>query len=79
MLASCSAVLNGASHERSLDTKEIKHKAFERSAKRVLLIDHTKFTAHGTYRFEPLSAYDLVCTDAPPPIEYDDGSVKFVY
>lgn len=79
MLSSCSAVLNGAAHERSLDTKEIKRKAFERSAKRVLLIDHTKFSAHGTYRFEPLSSYDLVCTDAPPPLEYDDGSIKFVY
>ena len=79
MLSSCSAVLNGVAHERSLDTKEIKHKAFERSTKRVLLIDNTKFTAHGTYRFEPLSAYDLVCTDAPPPVEYDDGTIKFVY
>ncbi|MBQ8291964.1 MAG: DeoR/GlpR transcriptional regulator [Clostridia bacterium] len=79
MLASCSAVVNGTSHERSLDTKEIKHKAFEHSAKRVLLIDHTKFSAHGTYRFEPLSAYDLVVTDAPPPEELNDGSIKFVY
>lgn len=79
MISSCSAVQGGVAYERSLDTREIKRKAFERSSKRMLLIDHTKFSAHGTYAFEPLSSYDLVCTDAPPPLVYDDGSIKFIY
>ncbi len=79
MLCSCSAVLDGVAHERSLDTKEIKRAAFDRAQKRVLLIDHTKYESHGTYRFMPLSAYDLVVTDAPPPEELNDGSIKFIY
>lgn len=79
MISSCSAVLSGASHERSLDTREIKQAAFARSQKRVLIIDHTKFGAHGTYQLAALSQYDLVVTDAPPPKELDDGSIRFIY
>ena len=79
MLCSCASVINGATHERSLEQKEIKRVAFERSQKKVLIIDHTKFDGHGTYRTTELSAFDLVATDALPPPELDDGSIKFVY
>lgn len=79
MLCSCASVINGATHERSLEQKEIKRVAFERSHKKVLIIDHTKFGGHGTYRTTELSAFDLVATDAFPPPELDDGSIKFVY
>lgn len=79
MLASCVAVIGGATYESSLDQKEIKRVAFERSQKRILLVDHTKFGAHGTYKLAPLSAYDFVATDLAPPAELEDGITKFVY
>ena len=79
MLCSCAAVLNGNTYERSIDQKELKRAAFERSQKRVLLIDHTKFESHGAYRSARLEDYDLVITDAPPPAELLSRDIKFIY
>lgn len=79
MISSCAAVLGGATYERSLDQKEIKRAAFERCQKRILLIDHTKFNAHGTYRLTALSDYDLVALDCPPPENLNDGKIPFIY
>ena len=79
MISSCAAVSGSEVLERSLEQKEIKRAAFERSEKRVLLIDHTKFGAHGAYRWNALEAYDLVATDSPPPYELDGRDIKFIY
>ena len=79
MISSCAAVLDGNTYERSLDQKEIKRAAFERSQKRMLLIDHTKFGAHGAYRLTELENYDLVVMDAPPPKELEGRDIKFIY
>lgn len=79
MISSCAAVLDGNTYERSLDQKEIKRAAFERSQKRMLLIDHTKFGAHGAYRLTKLENYDLVVMDAPPPKELEGRDIKFIY
>ena len=79
MITSCAAVLDGNTYERSLDQKEIKRAAFERSQKRMLLIDHTKFGAHGAYRLTGLENYDLVVTDAPPPKELEGKDIKFIF
>lgn len=66
MLTSCSSVIDGFTYERSIDGKELKQTAFKKSAKRILLIDHTKFDLHGTYRSYSLKEYDLVVTDFIP-------------
>ena len=79
MISSCAAVIGDSVFERSLEQKEIKRVAFEHCRKRILLIDHTKFSAHGTYRLSALKDYDLVATDAPPPAENDLSGVKLVY
>lgn len=79
MLSSCKAVLNGASYESSLDQKEIKRAAFERCKKRILLVDHTKFGAHATYRLSDLSAYEFVATDVQPPESSENGRIRFIY
>ena len=79
MISSCAAVIGNEAFERSLDQKEIKRAAFLRCKQRILLIDHTKFTAHGTYRLAALSDYDLVVTDAPPPEPIDLSGVKLIY
>ncbi len=79
MISSCSSVLGNDVYERSLEQKEIKRVALERCKYRILLLDHTKFGAHGTYKVSSLSEYDVVVTDAPPPRELDTGKAKFVY
>lgn len=67
MLSSCAAVMDGKSFERSLEQKELKRVAFEKSKRRILLVDHTKFENTGVYAVKDLSAYDLVVTDNQPP------------
>lgn len=79
MISSCAAIIGNEVFERSLEQKEIKRVAFERCKKRILLIDHTKFEAHGTYRLSDLKEYDLIVTDTAPPYEIDVGNAKFVY
>ena len=79
MISSCAAIIGNEVFERSLEQKEIKRVAFERCKKRILLIDHTKFTANGTYRLSDLKEYDLIVTDTEPPYEIDVGNAKFVY
>lgn len=79
MISSCAAVSGKEVLERSLDQKEIKLAAFMRSKKRILLIDHTKFSAHGTYRLAELSDYDLVAVDVPPPADLQTDGIPFVY
>ncbi len=79
VISSCAAVIGNETFERSLDQKEIKRAAFKRCKKKILLIDHTKFTAHGTYRLASLSDYDLVVTDALPPDGLDVGGAKLVH
>ena len=78
MLSSCASVLDGASYERSLDHKELKRMAFKNSKQRVLLIDHTKFGAHGTYRMAGLEEYDFVVADQIPPEVAALEGVKFL-
>ena len=79
MLASCAAVIGGEAFERSLDQKELKRIAMTRSARRILLVDSSKFSAHGTYRLAPLSAFDCVVTDVPPPADLQGGNIRFSY
>lgn len=79
MISSCAAVIGGGAYERSLDQKEIKRVAFKHCQKKILLIDHTKFNAHGTYRLASLDEYDLVVTDAAPPESVELGSAKIIY
>ena len=66
MLSSCAALDTVCSYETSLDQREIKRAAFERSAHHVLLADHTKFDSAGAYRFEDLTAFEMIVFDKLP-------------
>ena len=79
MISSCAAVIGNEVFERSLEQKEIKRAAFARCKKRILLIDHTKFTAHGTYRSSALADYDLIVTDCQPDGDLDVGNSKLIF
>lgn len=79
MIASCAAVIDSEVFESSLEQKEIKRVAFHHCRKKILLIDHTKFDRHGTYKLAPLSEYDVIVCDTAPPREVEIGSAKFIY
>jgi DeoR/GlpR family transcriptional regulator of sugar metabolism len=79
MISSCKAVMDGSAYESSMEQKEIKRAAFARCRHHVLVVDHTKFSVPGTYKLNDLKDYDVVVTDAPPPEELNDGSIRFIY
>ena len=79
MISSCAAVQDGSTYERSLDQKEIKRTAFSKCKSKILVVDHTKFGAYGTYRTASLADYDFVATNEAPPEGIDFGNVKFLY
>jgi DeoR family glycerol-3-phosphate regulon repressor len=66
MLCSCASVRGDECAERSLEQVELKKAVFERSEKRVLLVDNTKFGAFGTYVLSKLNDFDCVITNKKP-------------
>lgn len=75
MIASCAAAKADGAYERSLEQAEIKRLAFSKSGYRILLADDSKFSESGTHRVAPLSAFDAVVTNAPPPIPLENVPV----
>ena len=63
MLLSCSAILGEEVYERSLEQREIKFAAFQRSKKRILLVDSSKYKAKATHKLANLEDFDLVITE----------------
>ena len=78
MLTSCAAVHSGATYERSIEQKEIKKVAFLHCQKKMLLVDHTKFNAFGTYRLTSLTDYDFVVTDVEQQ-DADNKNILYMY
>lgn len=79
MISSCAAVSGDEVLERTMEQKEIKHAAFLRSKKRILIVDQFKFQAKGIYRVANLWNYDLVATDLTPPKELLNKNIPFVF
>lgn len=63
MLCSCAAIKDKCAFENSIEQREVKRSAFERSEKKILICDHSKLTKKATYMFQPLSAFDNVVFD----------------
>ena len=64
LFMSTTAVTDGFCYHQSQETVAVKRALMESSARRVLLIDHTKFSKSGLYQLAPLTAFDLVIVDA---------------
>lgn len=79
MICSCAAIIGDEAFERSIEQREIKRAAFLRSKRKILLLDNSKFSANGSYRFAKLSDYDLIALDAPPPCELLKKGLPFVF
>ncbi len=66
MITSCAAITPDGAYDNSLDQREVKRVAFERSARRFLLADHSKLYAEGVYLCRPLCDYDAIVLDVLP-------------
>lgn len=63
MLASCAALDTQFAYETSIDQRDVKRTAFDRSTRRILIADHTKFPRSETYAFQALSQFDQIVFD----------------
>ncbi len=79
VITSCASLSPTDTYERSLDQKEIKRAVFLRCKKKLLIFDHTKFTADGIYRSAALKDYDIIVTDKEPPEPLEVGDAKLIY
>jgi DeoR/GlpR family transcriptional regulator of sugar metabolism len=61
---STTAVSDGACYQQSQETILVKRALMDAAAKRVLLLDHTKFRRQALHQLAPLTAFDVVIVDA---------------
>lgn len=78
MITSSASVSENEALERSLEQREIKRAAMQRSKRKILLADHTKFGVSAPYKIAELSEYDFVVTDMPPT-DSDFEKINLVY
>jgi DeoR/GlpR family transcriptional regulator of sugar metabolism len=63
LFMSTTAVTRGQCYHQSQDTVAVKRALMEACDRRVLLVDHTKFTKRGLFQLAPVTAFDLVLVD----------------
>ncbi|GAA2354345.1 DeoR/GlpR family DNA-binding transcription regulator [Nonomuraea africana] len=63
LFMSTTAVTNGHCYHQSQETVAVKRALMESAGRKVLLIDHTKFSKRGLHQLAPLTAFDLVIVD----------------
>jgi DeoR/GlpR family transcriptional regulator of sugar metabolism len=63
LFMSTTAVTNGNCYHQSQETVAVKRALMDSVDRRVLLIDHTKFSKTGLHQLAPLTAFDLVIVD----------------
>ncbi|MFH0518458.1 DeoR/GlpR family DNA-binding transcription regulator [Streptomyces sp. M41] len=67
LFMSTTAVTAGRCYHMSPETVQVKQAMMAAAARRVLLIDHTKFANQGLYALAPLTDFDLVLVDDSAP------------
>ncbi|MFC5724208.1 DeoR/GlpR family DNA-binding transcription regulator [Streptomyces gamaensis] len=69
LFMSTTAVTGGGCYHQSEETVQVKRALMECAARRVLLVDHTKFSRQGLYALAPLTRFDVVLVDDGLPQE----------
>ena len=64
LFMSTTAVLDGHLYHKSQETILIRHALMASAARRILLVDHTKFRRRAVHQLAPLTAFDAVIVDA---------------
>lgn len=67
LFMSTTAVTAGHCYHQSQETVAVKRALMDSADRRILLIDHSKFTKSGLHQLAPLAAFDLVIVDAGTP------------
>lgn len=67
LFASTTAVTNGQCYHQSQETVAVKRALMDAADRRVLLLDHSKFSQKGLHSLAPLTAFDLVLVDSGTP------------
>lgn len=64
LFMSTTAVTDGHCYHQSQETVAVKRAFMDSADRRILMIDHTKFSKNGLHRLAPLADFDLVIVDA---------------
>jgi hypothetical protein len=75
LFMSTTAVTAGRCYHQSQETVAVERALIEAAARRVLLLDHTKFSKQGLYALAPLTSFDVVLVDHGYPPRSCDGCV----
>ncbi|MCQ6248500.1 DeoR family transcriptional regulator [Streptomyces malaysiensis subsp. malaysiensis] len=67
LFMSTTAVTAGRCYHMSPETVQVKQAMMAAAARRVLLVDHTKFVNQGLYALAPLTDFDLILVDDVAP------------
>lgn len=69
LFMSTTAISHGRCYHQSQETVHVKRALIDSAARRVLLVDHSKFSRQGLYTLAPLTAFDTVLVDDGLPPE----------
>ena len=72
LVMSTSAITDGVCYHQSQDTIMFKRAMLEASARKILFVDHTKFTRRALHALVPMTAFDLVIIDDATPREIQE-------
>lgn len=66
---STSAIIDDVCYHQHQDTVAVKRAIYEAASRRILYVDHSKFTARALHALLPVSAFDVVIVDSETPKE----------
>lgn len=68
LFMSTTAIAHGRCYHQSQATVQVKRAMMSAASRRVLLVDHTKFTRQGLYALAPLTDFDSIIADDALPV-----------
>ena len=78
-ITSCAAITAEGTFERSMEQRDIKRAAYERSKAKVLIADKSKFSCSAPFFTAPLFSLDKIVSDAAPDEEFQAVAPDLFY